>query len=151
MDIQTYKKTLELAIKNEIEAAEFYQGVAEKTKDSNVKSIFSELAGEERKHRTQLENFLKSGEKILKINPVEDYKFSETLESPKLSLQMKPADAIALAMKKEEEAMNMYKKFAGSCVDKEQKEIFESLSRMEQTHKTRLEGIYTDIAFPEAW
>ena len=42
------------------------------------------------------------------IKTMPDYKVAETVDMPRLSLDMKPAEAIALAMKKEEEAMRMY-------------------------------------------
>jgi rubrerythrin len=64
---------------------------------------------------------------------------------------MKFVDAIVLAMKKEEEAMIMYRRFADASSNPEQKEMFLQLARMEQGHKARLETIYTDTAFVEAW
>jgi rubrerythrin len=42
-----------------------------------------------------------------------DYKVAETVDEPELSMDMKPADAFALAMKKEEEAMKQYTEMAG--------------------------------------
>jgi rubrerythrin len=64
---------------------------------------------------------------------------------------MKPADAIALAVKNEEEAMDMYKKMADCSTDAEQKKMFQSLSKMEQGHKVKLEDTFTNMAFPEVW
>ena len=60
-------------------------------------------------------------------------------------------DAIALAMKKEQEAMEMYQQFADASEGAKQKETFLELAKMEKGHKVRLEGIYTDIAFIEVW
>jgi len=109
------------------------------------------LTEEERKHRALLEGFLTNESLHMKFKAGQDYKVSETVEMPKLSMEMKPVDAIALAMKKEEEAMNMYLNFAQASDDTEQKEVFENLARMEQSHKANLENLYTDMAFPEAW
>ncbi len=64
---------------------------------------------------------------------------------------MKPADAIALAIKKEEEAMNVYSLFSQSSSEPEQARIFEELATMEQGHKVKLEELYTNMAFPEVW
>jgi rubrerythrin len=150
MKAEAYKRIISIAVENEIEAFEFYKSISEKTADSNLKATFKELADEEKKHRNYLEGLL-SQAKPLHFDEAKDYKVSETVEKPKLTLAMKPADAIALAMKNEEEAMLMYAELAGSSIDREQKEMFQSLSRMEQGHKTKLEGIYTNIAFPEAW
>jgi len=53
--------------------------------------------------------------------------------------------------KNEEEAMQMYSELAKASSDKEQKEMFDSLARMEQGHKVKLEGLYADMAYPEVW
>lgn len=150
MTSEEYKKIITMAVGNEIAAYEFYKSVSEKTKDSNLKSLFSELADEEKKHKVFLEGFL-SGARPLQFAAVTDYKVSETVDKPKLSIQMKPADAIALAMKEEEEAMNMYQGLAASSIASDQKELFISLANMEKGHKVRLENLYTTMAFPEAW
>jgi rubrerythrin len=150
MTAEEYKRVLSEAIGNEIEAYQFYAGVAEKVQDANLRLIFTDLSEEERKHQQFLEGVL-SVAKPLNIDETKDYKVSATVDKPKLSISMKPADAIGLAMKNEEEAMNMYTELAGICNDKEQKELFESLARMERGHKFRLEEMYTNMAFPEVW
>jgi rubrerythrin len=150
MTVEEYKRIITRAIGSEIEAYEFYAGVVEKVQDSNVKSIFEELANDEKDHRDFLEGVL-SDTKPISIDEAKDYKVSATVDKPTLSVSMKPADAIALAMKNEEEAMIMYMELADICTDKEQKELFESLARMERGHKFRLEEMYTNMAFPEVW
>ncbi len=144
-------KILRMAVNNEVEAHDFYDGAAAKTANKSLKSIFVELAGEEMKHKLLLESFLADGGKKLQFAETTDYKIAETVELPKLTVGMKFVDAIALAMKKEEEAMKMYRKFADASPSPEQKEMFTQLARMEQGHKTRLETLYTDTAFVEAW
>jgi rubrerythrin len=150
MKADEYKNIISMAVEDEIEAYDFYTAVGEKVEDSNLKAIFKALADEEKKHRNLLEGLL-SQAKSPAFDETKDYKISETVDRPKLSMGMKPADAIALAMKNEEEAMNMYSDLAKCSVDKEQKSMFESLARMEQGHKVKLEGMYTNMAFPEAW
>jgi rubrerythrin len=150
MKADEYKNIISMAVEDEIEAFDFYTAVGEKVEDSNLKAIFKALADEEKKHRNLLEGLL-SQAKPLAFDETKDYKISETVDKPKLSMGMKPADAIALAMKNEEEAMNMYADLGKCSVGKEQKAMFESLARMEQGHKVKLEGMYTNMAFPEAW
>jgi rubrerythrin len=147
---EEYRKILQMAIGNEIAAYEFYKGVSEKTRDNSLRSIFLEMAEEEKKHRIFLEGFI-SGAKPLHFSAVTDYKVSETVEKPKLSVGMKPADAIALAMKEEEEAMRMYQGLADSSTNAEQKQLFLNLAGMERSHKVKLEELYTTMAFPEVW
>lgn len=151
MQSENYKKILAFAVENEVEAYEFYKGVAEKTQDANLKQIFEELASEEKGHEQLLQGFLATGANPLIFVETADYKVAETIDKPKLSLEMKPVDAIALAMKNEAEAMEMYQKLAENSTDADQKEMFLNLAKMEQGHKTRLEDLYTNMAFPEVW
>jgi rubrerythrin len=150
MKTDEYKKIINFAIANEIEAYEFYKAVADKTKDGGLKKIFAELAEEEAKHRKFLEGFA-SGKTQIHFDESKDYKVSQTIEKPRLSLSMKPADAIALAVKEEEEAMDMYTEIAGCSTDAEQKKMFQSLATMERGHKVKLEETFTNMAFPEVW
>jgi rubrerythrin len=150
MQVEEYKKIISVAVGNEIEAYEFYAGVSEKVKNSSLKAIFKELADEEKKHKNSLEGFL-SDLRPMRFDEKKDYKISETVEKPRLSLDMKPSDAIALAMKNEEEAMNIYTDLANCSSDQEQKKVFQALAKMEQGHKARLEDMFTNMAFPEVW
>jgi rubrerythrin len=145
-----YRAILAMAIGNEIAAHGFYREIREKTTDRNLKSIFAELAEEEHKHRLILEGFL-AGLKPLRFAPVTDYHVAETVEKPRPTIDMKPADAIALAMKEEEEAMKTYRALADSSEEPEQRETFLSLAAMEQGHKVKLEALFTEMAFPEVW
>ena len=150
-DLKNYINILSMAIENEVEDYEFYLGVSQKVEDANIKSIFKELAEQELGHRDLLSSYLNNDARPLNFTQVPDYKVSETVDRPKLSLQMKPVDAIALAMKNEEDAMQMYKDLADNSSDEEQKKLFMNLSNMEKGHKVQLEDIYTNMAFPEAW
>jgi rubrerythrin len=150
MHAEDYRKIISMAVGAEIEAYEFYSDVSSKVSDPSLKSIFSDLAQEEKKHKQLLEGFLSSA-KPMRFSEMGDYNVAQTIDKPKLTLSIKPAEAIALAIKNEEEAMLMYAELARSSADAEQKQMFESLSRMEQSHKVKLEDIYTSMAFPEVW
>ncbi|HWQ66444.1 MAG TPA: hypothetical protein VN372_06200 [Methanospirillum sp.] len=45
----------------------------------------------------------------------------------------------------------MYEKFAAASIDADQRGVFEELAKMELGHKARLEDIYSNTAFAEAW
>jgi len=68
-----------------------------------------------------------------------------------LSADMKPVDAIALAMKKEEEAVKAYTHLASSVNDRALQRIYTELAQMEKEHKARMEDLYTNMAFGEVW
>ena len=152
MALTPYESVISMAIDNEIEAYDFYYALSQKNLDTGMKQIFDELAKEEKNHRDILTAFLRNPDKPLKFKSAPaDFKVAESVELPLLTLDMKPVDAIALAMKKEEEAMKTYLAFAQESDSNEQKGVFEELAKMEQGHKTRLEEIYTNMAFPEVW
>jgi rubrerythrin len=146
------KDIINFAIEKEIEAYEFYQDAAQKiASDANLKKTFKDLAAEELKHRKFLQDFLEGDVYEFHLEDVADYHVSEAAEKPKLSTEMKFADAIALAMKNEEEAMNMYAGLASASLNDRQKELFTELSKMEEMHKVRLEEIYVNASYGEVW
>lgn len=151
MSLSSIEAILNKAIEQEVEAYEFYLALSQKDLDASIKQIFTELAAEEKDHKLLLQSFLDNPDKPLRFKPSADFKVAETVDGPALSVYMKPVDAIALAMKREEEAMNRYTAFAESSETAEQAKIFQELAHMEQGHKTRLEEIYTNMAFPEMW
>ncbi len=150
--MKNYKKILKMAVDNEVEAYEFYRDAAAKMKDPAMKKTFEELADEESGHKVLLEGYLSNEMKDMKFNEEKDYKVAETVEAPQtLSADMAFKDAVALAMKKEQEAMEMYQNFADASEGVKQKETFLELAKMEKGHKVRLEDIYTNVAFIEVW
>jgi rubrerythrin len=146
-----FKKILLIAIDREVESYAFYTALKDKVTDSALKSLFNDLATEETYHRKTIQEYLTNPKKALAFDEVKDYHLSDMIEKPGPTSDMKPLDGLKLAIKKEEEAMEMYEKFADASTDPEQKKIFTEFAKMERGHKTRLEDIYTNTAFAEAW
>lgn len=146
-----FKKILLDAIDKEVESYTFYKTVSERVKDAALKSTFLELADQETYHRKTLQEYLSGSKKELKFDEVKDYHLSDILEAPALTTELKPLDGLKIAIKKEEDAMHMYQKLSDASIDAEQKKLFAELSKMELGHKARLEDIYTNAAFVEAW
>ncbi len=151
MNAEDTKKIITTAIDREVEAYTFYHGIADKVKDPALKSLFAELAGEEKKHREFLQGMLTKDVSKMKFDASHDYKVADTLPSPALSVGMKPVEGIVVAIKKELEAMQMYTQLANLAKDTETQLLFYQLANMERGHKARLEDIYTNMAFPEVW
>jgi rubrerythrin len=151
MKPEEYKKIIQNAISKEVESYVFYRSVFEKVKDAALKSTFKELSGEETKHREFLEGLLMKPMKELHFDESRDYKISKTIERPTVTIDMKPLDGLKLAIKKEEDAMELYKGLSAASKDAEMKKTFDSLAKMETSHKARLEDIYTNTAFAEVW
>jgi len=151
MKSEDAKMIISTAIDREIEAYTFYRGVADKVKSPALKSLFSELAGEEKTHREFLQGMLSKDVSKMHFDASHDYKVADALPSPPLTADMKPIEGIVISIKKELEAMQMYTQLAALAKDTETQLLFSQLANMERGHKARLEDIYTNMAFPEAW
>ena len=125
--------------------------VSDKVKDKALKSLFAELAEEEKKHREFLQGFLSKDASKMKFAAGHDYKVGDTPPAPKLTMDLKPLEGLVIAIQKELEAMQMYTQFANAAADTETQLLFSQLANMERSHKARLEDIYTNMAFPEVW
>jgi rubrerythrin len=151
MDLLSYRRIISAAIQNEIEAFLFYKEAAEKVKDAYLKEMFLQFSIEEKKHREILEGFRDDESAAISFKRVTDFHVAETIEERPLSVDMRPADAIALAMKKEDAAMRHYSKLAEVCQDAGQQKVFLELAAMESGHKAKMEAAFVDIGYPEVW
>lgn len=151
MELSEYKEVIKFAIANEIEAQKFYQDAADRVQDPHLKEMFAGFALEEKKHEQILTGILAHEAIGQYFHQGTDFKVSETMDKPPLTTAMQPADAIALAMKNEEEAMQQYTQLANACSDPEKKQVFLDLAAMEKGHKLRMEKAFVDIGYPEVW
>jgi rubrerythrin len=146
-----FELVFQKAAAREAEAYRFYSDVAEKTANESVKAIFLDLARQEKGHEELMWKFKGDSTMELKFQAPPDYKVAETVADPEPTADMKPSDAIALAMKREQRSMEFYRDLAGACTDSELKKIFNGLANMEAGHKHRLENLFVDIGYPEVW
>lgn len=144
-------KLFEMAIGREIEAYNYYKTVAERVQDDHMKEIFEDLAREEKGHEEALRKFKSDSTASVTFKAPPDYKVAESVEFPEVTIDMKPADGIALAMKKEQQAVEFYTQLAEWCTDAAIKGHYENLAAMELSHKHRLENLFVDIGYPEVW
>ena len=151
MKLSEYKEIIKQAIANEVEARKFYEDAARTLEDPYLKELFGKLADEEKKHRDILIQIHTSDTIDRYFTETRDYKVAETVNTPELSMDMKPADAFALAMKKEEEAMKQYTEMANLCDDADKRQVFLDLAAMERDHKFKMEEAFTNVGYPEVW
>ncbi len=151
MNQSEFKKIISNAIHEEIEAFSYYSAVSDRAKDVNLKKLFKDLASEEDKHKRTLEGYLTKDLGKVHFSESKDYKIVDALPTPALTPDLKPVDGLVIAIKKELEAMQMYTQLANTSDDAEHKKIFLELASMERGHKSKLEDVYTNMAFPEAW
>ncbi len=151
MDAEQFETIIQNAIEGEIEARDFYAAAAEKVADAAVKEIFAQLSRQEDGHRHRLQTFKSDPMAKVEFKRVTDYGVAEEQDWPKLSLAMKPADAIGLSIKKEQAAMESYQALAASMENEEFKKLFTELAEMERGHKVSLEKLFVNVAYPEDW
>lgn len=151
MERAEFETILSAAIESEIAAYTFYQEAAKRVADSYLKKMFTEFAQEEKHHRDILESLKANNSAAVQFETMPDYKISEAIETPAITTDMKPADAIAIAMKNEETAMKHYTRLAESCTDPEKEKLFLKLAAMERQHKHRMERAFVEVGFPEVW
>ncbi|ABN57253.1 MULTISPECIES: ferritin-like domain-containing protein [Methanoculleus] len=149
MNSEDFQKIITNAIDSEVESYTFYRSVADRVKDANLKTLFLDLAEDEKGHREYLQGLLLRDVNQMHFVAARDYKITDSIEEPELSVDMKPLDGLVLAIKKELQAAQMYTQLASA--DAEQQTVFVQLANMEKGHKARLEDIYTNMAYPEAW
>jgi rubrerythrin len=151
MDQKKFTRIIGTAIDREMEAYTYYKTISGKVKDKNLKTLFDELAGDEKKHRDMLQNLMTKDVKQIHFAPSKDYKVSDILVSPPLTPDLKPVDGLVLAIRKELDAMQMYSRLAETAADTAEKTLFTELANMERSHKARLEDIYVNMAFAEVF
>ena len=151
MEREVYEKIIGFAIECEVEAEAFYESIADRLKNKNLKELFAQFAREEKTHQAILKDIYAKPVNEKKFDGSMDYKVAETVEFPVLSEDMKPADAFAIAMKSEEMAVMRYTILAEGCDDAEQKAVFKNLATMETEHKFKMEQAFVNTAYPEVW
>jgi len=145
------RQILDAAIRREEEAHKFYFNVSKRMQNSTVRETFAKLAQEELGHKSFLERCRADIQLLTQLPLPTDYRVAEATDEPELSIDMKPADALALAMKKEQHAADLYRELAAAAKDASLKATFENLARMELGHKTQLETLFVDIGYPEVF
>lgn len=152
MNNESVEELFSVAAKRETEAHEFYSSAAKKMKDRGVKDMFAQLAKDEMGHFELIEAFRRDPTSLMKISaPDSDWKLAESEKLPKLSTNMKPKDAVALAMKKEQMAVEFYRKLSKSTEDAGARDMLVNLANMELNHKRKLEMMFADIGYPEVF
>lgn len=152
MDTEQYKGAIQDAIAGEIEAKEFYLEISKRIRDDYLKDLFLGFSKEEANHEKILTALLEKGQiKTTTFDGKRDFKVSETIALPEVSADMDLKDAIGLAMKNEEIAMQKYEALAANCDDPELQGVFKSLANMERDHKFKMEQSFVKVAYPEVW
>lgn len=147
----TVLEVIGLAIRSEEEAADFYGHMAGRIKNELVRTKYESLAKEEIDHRHML---------------VELYKkmTGENSAPPKIPGKPKAAEGkkegvasesfeklLKIAIKREQEANDFYRKAAAHAIDTNAKRTFEYLADIEQGHELLLKREYDSYLRDRNW
>ncbi len=142
MEFSTFAEILQFAIKREEEAANGYAGLRKMAQDEGAKKLLLDLEEEEKNHKKILQGLTQAKMETSAAEDVQDLKISDYLVEEPLSPEMNFQELLIFAAKKEKKAAELYRDLAQKSELKEQKKLFEFLSKQEKTHKLRLELEY---------
>jgi rubrerythrin len=147
----TIREILDAAILREEDAQAFYTRVAAACDNAYVRQLFTQLASDEQGHKVFLIGCLADPKLLQKFPLPADYKVAEATSCPESSATMTPVDAIAVAMKREQTAVEHYRWLASMATTPDYKQAFEGLAAMELGHKAKLETAFVNIGYPESF
>lgn len=146
MKFESLNAILIFAIRREHDARELYVMFRDMVKDPGAKTLLEDLANQELGHRNLLENALK-GENIERIGgkkEIKDLHLGDYMVSEDIGPESSPQDVMLFAIKKEQEAYNIYHMLLGNYEGTELEELFARLAQEELRHKETLEREYEE-------
>lgn len=151
MTPESFEQLMLRAIEEEIAARDFYQEASRRVAAPEVRAIFEEMSRQEEQHRVTLETYRFDPTAVVAFARVEDFGVAEEATTVPLSFELSPREAFQIAMKKEQAALETYLRWARVCQNPELRKVYEELAEMERGHKARIEELFVNAAFPEAW
>ena len=137
---------LEFAIKMELDGEKYYREQAEKNKDNSLHTVFLMLAEDERSHAEILRNKANELSYELKDSVAfPEYKnVFEGMDDFESEVKVSPdqLDVYRMALKKEEESIELYEKMLSEAVNDDDKELFKYLIEQEKTHYAIFDELY---------
>ena len=149
MDFKNVNDILDFAIKNEQQAADFYNNLANDSEVKEMRETFAAYAKEEEGHKSRLEKIKQTGEYDLTEEKVLDLKISDYLVISKSSGKMSYQESLILAMKREKAAYKLYMKLSDIAPNDNLKKLFKNLAIEEAKHKLKFEIEYDDVIYKE--
>ena len=139
--LRTIQDILDYAIEQETEANQFYTDLAQKVQKDELRTALKNFAIDEFQHKLRLEG-VKEGQIELTPEEIGTLHLAETIEEVKPWPNMSYKDLLALAIKKEAKAEQLYQKLAQLSKRKHVQELFTLLAQEEAQHKLNLEIEY---------
>jgi rubrerythrin len=143
MSASRFRDFIQLAIDNEIAAAELYEKYSGIVSVQSGKKLLESMALMERGHEKKLKEFLKTGTSwFSKIGILDDMHISDYMDGPELTENSSVQDVFVFAMKSEQKAYELYARLGLLETDSLVKNLFTTLADEEKKHKHDLEAEY---------
>lgn len=140
---------LDFAISREQESVDFYENLASKSRNVEMKEVFEEFAQEELRHKAKLQKVLTMGILFLPEEEILDLKISDYTVTIAPKPDMSYEEALILAMNREKAAYKMYINLSRKVKDTGLKDLFQMLATEESKHKLRFEVEYDEYVLKE--
>lgn len=148
-DFQNAEEILDYAIGQEQAAVDLYTRMAEITTGETARQMFLAFAGEERGHKSRLENVKEGKRELVARTPVQDLKLADYLNDVELGENPTYQDVLIFAMKQEKAAFRLYQDLAARTDDAGLRDLFLALAQEEAKHKLRFEVEYDEHVLTE--
>jgi rubrerythrin len=147
---------IEIAIKMEKDAIDFYTEAAGKTKHPVGKKMFLSIAEDEKRHLQMLSQIFKEvGVKIDEVSPMKNMKtiFASMKDSmmQKIAATKDELEAFKIAMQMEKEGVEFYKKSEAEAQKEKEKALFARLIKEEEQHYAIFANTYNYMADTGNW
>lgn len=147
--------SLEFAINMELDGQKYYLEQAENNKDNSLKTVFLLLAKDEGCHADMIKKELAETTYELTDNRIlaETNNVFKGVGDFKNSFKEIPnqIDVYRMALKREQESIDLYKKFLNDAVDESSKKLFTFLVKQEENHYRIFDNLITLVERPEEW
>ena len=142
---------IDLAIRREEEAFEFYMDIFKNVEDVGVKDTVEFIAGEEKKHKAFLVDFRKGNYSAdaMQMSEHIDYKLAEYLEEPEIETDARSEQVYLVASHRELRSYQFYSELAVLQPEGPTKSILQKMANEELKHKEKMEYLYSNTAFPQ--
>jgi rubrerythrin len=147
---------IEIAIKMEKDAIDFYSEAAEKTTHPVGKKMFLSITEDEKRHLQMLSQIFKEvGVKIDEVSPMKNMKtiFASMKDSmmQKIAATKDELEAFKIAMQMEKEGVEFYKKSEAEAQKEKEKALFARLIKEEEQHYAIFANTYNYMADSGNW
>jgi len=140
---------LDFAIAREQDAVDFYNRLAGKARNNDMRQIFEQFAREEMGHKARLAKIKEEGVITLPTEKVVDLKIADYVVLDSERDDMTYEQALVLAMKREKAAFKLYLALSEKVEKTEYKELFKQLAQEESRHKLRFELEYDEFVLKD--